>query len=364
MTPDRTGQGRGHFRIDRIIAGVGRVRLSSGTSSKAVFKRRDALLTALAQRGALDTIRALVAREVTWPELEYAGRTGRDLLADVRARRPLQATVDALQATVTADRYRVAWAKLARLGHVGPHTTAGDLEALPWAAIAEGWPGTAGDWMATRRTVSRLLTLALGDKYHPVRRAVVAAMPAKKVRPRVVRATAATVAHLLAQLEPRAARIAWTILLLGLRRAEYWRTAGRRGAWQPDTRTLEVAGEKTDDSYAVIGVADTVAPYVAAAIPAPLSLSQFRRYFEPIAQPLGLTIHSLRNLHAMLATEAGVPEAMVRLSMRHGSRSITDDYRLGLATRTVQQAILDAVTVAGMSGEKSGDRPASTRRRA
>jgi hypothetical protein len=364
MTPDRTGQGRGHFRIDRIIAGVGRVRLSSGTSSRTVFKRRDALLTTLAQRGALDTIRALAAREVTWPELEYASRTGRDLLADVKARRPLQATVDALPRTVTADRYRVAWAKLLRLGHVAPHTTAGDLEALPWAAIAEDWPGTAGDWMATRRTVSRLLTLALGDKYHPVRRAVVAAMPTKKVRPRAVRATAATVAQLLAALEPRAARIAWTILLLGLRRAEYWRTADAGGAWSPGTGTLEIHGTKTDDSRAVVGVAPSVAPYVSAAIPAPLSLSQFRRYFEPVAQPLGLTIHSLRNLHAMLATKAGVPEAMVRLSMRHGQRSLTDDYRLGLATTAVQEAVLRAITGAGMSGEKSGDRRVVRRRQA
>ncbi len=364
MTPDRTGQGRGHFRIDRVIAGVGRVRLSSGTSSKAVFKRRDALLTALVQRGALDTIRALVAKQVTWPELEYAARTGRDLLADIMARRPLQATVDALSPSLTHRRYRVSWQQLTRLGLVTPSTTAADLEAVPWREIYRQWPGSLADWMAMRRAVSRILTLALGDKYHPTRRAVVSAMPWQQVPPRVVRATAATAAQLLAELEPRAARIAWTILLLGLRRGEYWRTAKTPGAWDPTTLTLSIEGTKTVASRATIGVSPLVAPYLAAAIPAPLSYMQFRRYFDPVARPLGLTLHGLRRLHAMLGTEAGLQETYIRLSMRHGSRSLTDDYRLGLATRAVQEAVLAAVTGAGMSGEKSGDPSRIRRRRA
>lgn len=349
MSPDRTGP-RGMYRVDRRVPGIGRVRITTGTKSKTVHARREALLLSLVQRGALDTVRALLAGTVTWPEVEYAGRTGRDLLIDVRARQPVQRTVDALPHDATHTRYRVAWGTLTRLGIVDAHTTLADLAVIDWDAVVETWPLAPATWMGVRRMLSRLATLISDDKYSPARRALMRALPTLAEPPRVVTATADDVRALVARLDPRAAVIVRLIVTLGLRRGEAF--ALRPEHWDAERRRLTIPGTKTADSRATITIAEDAVPIVHAALPLPLSLTQFRRYYEPAARVHGMTVHSLRNLHAMLATEGGAHDGAVRLSMRHGARSLTDRYRLGLATTQVQEAVL---RVLGWSGKKSGN---------
>lgn len=356
MTPDRTGP-RGHFRVDRRIPGVGRVRVSTGTSSRTVHTRREGLLLALVQRGALDTVRALVAGTVTWPEVEYAARTGRDILADVQARQPLARTLAAMPHDATHTRYRVAWGTLERLGVVTPSTSLADLAGVDWRAVVDGWPLAASTWMGVRRMLSRVATLATGDKYSPTRRALMRVLPTVREPPRVVTATADDVRAIVAALDPRAAAIVRCFVVLGLRRGELF--ALTPSHWDATRRRLTVPGTKTEDSLATITIAEAAVPIIHAVVPLPLRLAQFRRYAEPVLHAHGLTIHGLRNLHAMLATEGGAQDGAVRLSMRHGARSLTDRYRLGLATTQVQEAVLD---VLGWSGKKSGNSTGNHRR--
>ncbi len=52
-----------------------------------------------------------------------------------------------------------------------------DLKSIDWALLHRNWPAGSADWNRLRSAVSRFLTMTLGDKYHPFRRAVMAQYP-------------------------------------------------------------------------------------------------------------------------------------------------------------------------------------------
>ena len=58
-TPSVRGAVSRSYRFDRLIPGLGRLTRSSGTDRRSVFRRMDAMLTALIGQGRLDLVRAV-----------------------------------------------------------------------------------------------------------------------------------------------------------------------------------------------------------------------------------------------------------------------------------------------------------------
>lgn len=75
MTPHRDG-GRGSFILDRVIRGVGRIKLASGTTHRPTFKLLNDMLTGLHERGRLDLLSALRDRILTPLQVWDAYRVG------------------------------------------------------------------------------------------------------------------------------------------------------------------------------------------------------------------------------------------------------------------------------------------------
>lgn len=85
----------------------------------------------------------------------------------------------------TRRRYATSFATLERSAVLKADATVGDLAGVDWRALGATWKGGASDWNHLRRAVSRFLSLYLGDVHHPMRRAVVKAIPTRKETSRV-----------------------------------------------------------------------------------------------------------------------------------------------------------------------------------
>lgn len=89
---------------------------------------------------------------------------------------------------VTAKRYGVSLLKLQRFGVLAPDAPVSALQQVDWKALSQRWTGSGcsgSDWNQMRRAVSRVLTMYLGDKYHPLRRAVMEAIRKRREVERV-----------------------------------------------------------------------------------------------------------------------------------------------------------------------------------
>ena len=92
-------EGAIRFNRDFSRIGVGRITNSSRTSDPKEFRRRDDILTKLAESGQIELLRAFKARSLTIEHLVEADREQRlrsaDVLALLTLRKPLWSTVDA-----------------------------------------------------------------------------------------------------------------------------------------------------------------------------------------------------------------------------------------------------------------------------
>jgi hypothetical protein len=66
----------GSFAFDRIIRGVGRFRVASGTLDKKVFRRLNDMIDALLDQGRLDLIIAMKSGKLTMMQVYNAYRMG------------------------------------------------------------------------------------------------------------------------------------------------------------------------------------------------------------------------------------------------------------------------------------------------
>lgn len=371
-------------RIRRRLAKLGlpMLRLPSGAKTKAQHRAAEHVVDKLIADRQVGVLRALIDGPenggVTLAQVIEADRagqlTGAGVLVTIALRENLWTAATRLFggraiAPATAKRYLVAMNALRRKAArwLTADATLADLKVVPWPTLVATWGASGDDWMNLRRTVSRLLTLALRNKFHPARLEILEAIPTRPTRVRVPDFTQPVFWQVVdaAREDVRPAFV--TLLLTGMRvKTEYCRCTDAH--LRPHTCAVEVPGTKTAGSADVVRVAEEHWPWIVAAIPAPLGYKGLRRewnracdragiavYREWVEeQPDGTTkrresyqgpgLHTLRHAHGQWATDAGVPLIHVKASMRHATLAQTEKYARQKAKGEVAAALGQRLT--------------------
>lgn len=332
----------GSFRLDRRYSEpVGRLAIATGATTRAAFQNVVACLDRLAERGRLDVLGALKARRVSVAQVLDADRRDAldDLLASLTpcpADAPLWVAVWAWLAPAkglkdrdsTMLRYATSWTKLERANVLPKDAPVSALASVDWATIRKTWNGSATDWNHAARAVSRFLTLHMGDKYDPMRRAILSGIKKLPVRSRVPDLDVPTFWRVVDKAPEHVRASFVCIVALGLRVGEYLRLAEHH--LHPITRTVSVPGSKTAESSATLPVAEAAWPWVLRAVPAPVDYYHLRaawkRALAAAEADTSLRLHDLRHLTAQLLVNAGQSEASVQVTMRHATASMTRLY--------------------------------------
>src|SRR2546428_3729916 len=322
----------------RRFRGGGRLAVAGGASPPTDFQRGTRFWPRLYDQGRLDLLRAIQAGTLNVTEVYAADRTGQlDTLTGDRAL--LGASLwDAVKvwtptsaaAKQTRRRYATSFATLERSGVLKSSATVGDLAGVDWRGLGATWNGGASDWNHLRRAVSRFLTLYLGDVHHPMRRAVVKAIPTRKETSRVPDLPLPLFWSIV-QATPEFVRAAYvTMAALGLRVGEYLKLT--KDHLLPHTLSVRIPGTKTAESAAVVRVGEQPWPVVRAARPSPLAYKWLREYFKRalkvVGAPLDLRLHDLRHCYAQWLVDAGASEARVQVGMRHATAAMTRRYAM------------------------------------
>jgi integrase len=330
---------------------VGRIAAASGTTSVREFRKRDAMLTWLAEHGRLDLLRAVRDRTVSVTEVYDAYRANNlDTLVGERAilAKPLWDTVDAWadsqsSAKPTRTRYQNSFNALRRSGVLATSASVADLARVDWKELAAEWPKSGSDFNHLRRAVSKFLTDMLGDVYHPFRRSVVRLIPKRPERKRVPDLTPAVFWEVTGHAPEWAQPIFVTLVATGMRIGEYLRCTDVH--LLPHTHSIAVPGTKTAGSADVIEVDEAVWPWITRAIPCSLGdppdewrgvqrdsrYKLIRREWLKACTAEGVRearLHDLRHSTAQWLTASGVSEARVQVMLRHASASMTRRYAM------------------------------------
>jgi integrase len=375
------------FRYECTLPGIGPIRKTTGLSDPADITEFKGLMVSLARSrpklaemfrdGALSATELLVANREDGglsrlepdPRVLVALWGEQGAFAEAWRRHPKREGA-------TVRRYRVSATKLERLGllpvlpefearypgGLAPQTVR-DLERLDWDAIAASWQGSPSDWMAFYRMLSHFLTRHFGGrrvgKAHPWRARVLDLLPRKAERRRVPAISPAVFARLVARTPDYAQPCYHALLITGFRvRSEY--LALGREHLRPQVFEVEVPGTKTAGSAAVVPVDPACWPMLERAVPSPLAYGQIRKHWmracleeglatkaPDVAHPgrlryQGPTLHDIRHLTGQFMTNAGVPESMVQVYLRHTDAATTRRYTVQ-ALRTEAAAAMARV---------------------
>jgi integrase len=327
------------LRIRRSLKrlGLGLVQINAHTANRRVFVRREGIVDALIADAQVETLRLLASGRLSIELLDAHAREhglgGAGLAAQVATSANL---VDAITAALprmgkvetTRTRYAVTLAKLRRTLPKADTLTVRDLARVDWPALQAKWRGSASDWMHLRRLLSRFLSVHLGSKMHPFRHEVVAAIPTAAEEERVPELTPAQFRRLVECVREDIRPALWTLLLTGMRVGEY--LACDVTHLVETLHAVQVPGTKTKGSRAQVRVAPSMWHHVEAGIPAPVQYKWLRLHFKAGLKAAGLPttirLHDLRHCHGQWAVEAGVPEALVQVSLRHTNAATTRRY--------------------------------------
>jgi len=348
----------GSLRFNRDFSriGVGRVTCSAHTGNREEFNRRNAILTKLAEDSQTEVLRAFKAGRLSIEELVVADRgnrlRGADLLADLRLRVNLwdsiKDTLPRLGNTAnTRKRYKVSFDALRnRGGHLlSDKSTVADLSRVDWRALHAIWDRSAADWNHLRRAISVLLSTLLGDKFHPLRRAVMRDFPKSTERHRVPSISPEKFGEILKHAPERVHPCLIVLALTGMRVGEY--LACTKAHLEPESCRILVPGTKTVKSATPITVPEAMWPWVEAAIPSPLRYKWLRLHFTRAAKAAGVPgarLHDIRHCFAQWGVDAGIPESKIQAALRHVSpfqtRRYAEQQDIGEATTAVGKVLL------------------------
>jgi integrase len=338
----------GSYRLDRVFPGVGRIAVTSGSTTKTEHEKRNALLTRLYDQGRLDILRAIASKSYTVTEVYAADREERlSSLTGERAilRRPLWEAVEkwlgrplwgdaaeswkGLELGPTRKRYGVAFKSLRKRAGLADSASIESLGEVDWDSLKKTWPKSQGDWVQIRATVSHFLAEQLGDVHHPFRLALMKRFPRGKAVGRVPDLDLATFWRIVNQT-PEHVRAAYVaIAYLGLRVGEYLRIQDTD--LLPATKQVRIPGTKTAGSAATHPVADSMWPWVKAAVPSPVQYKWLRLHWVRARKAVGagdVRLHDLRHLTAQQLVNAGRSEASVQTTMRHATPAMTRRYAM------------------------------------
>jgi integrase len=341
------------YRIRRRLGrlGIPLLQVSSGARTDAEHRRREAVVDKLVELSQVEALRALADGTVTCAELVDLDRRGQlgnaGVTAIVRLRRPLWVELErAVEAMTCGDktkaRYRVSFValrtKAARWFPADAVVEA--LASAPWAEIHRAWGGSAADWNHLRRAISHAMTVLMGDKYDPIRRALVASMPRRAERERVPELAPEDFWRVVAQVREDVRPAFVALVVTGMRVGEY--LACTTAHLRPATTEVEVPGTKTAGSARRVAVDAGLWPWIEAAIPSRVQYKALRQHWRKACDAAGVRdvrLHDLRHLHGQLADDAGVSEAQIQRSLGHATPAMTRRYTQRRGLRTVATGI-------------------------
>ncbi len=322
------------LRIDRVFLEVGRIALASGTANRAQFERYDDLLSELYGEGQLDVLKKIKSREITIREVYDARRKRRPITASASLRKNLWDAVESFcsrlqnsTAVKTRGRYAVSFNQLSRSNVLSAGAKVADLGRIDWEVLRDVWQGGPSDWNHLRRAVSRFLTVILGDVHHPFRRETMKMIPLQHEVERVPDLRPEIFWELVKHTPEHVQPCYVTLAATGMRVGEYLSCTDSN--LLPLTKAIHVPGTKTDGSEAPVQVDADLWPWIERAIPSPVQYKWLREHFKRAARDVGLPdlrLHDLRHCFAQWATDAGVPEAVVQVAMRHANPEMTRRY--------------------------------------
>lgn len=355
MTDDRTPRIR--RRLKKL--GLPDLQIASNARTKKELVRAEAVVDKLIADQQVGVLRALMEKDperrvalAALVDLDRAGKlSGGGILGTVAMRERLTDAVTRFMGGegATAKRYRVAFLALRRKAALADDARLADLATVNWDRLSKRWGATGDDWENMRRAVSRLLSLALGDKYHTVRREIMGKVPHQATQKRASELTPDLFDLVLGAAREDMRPAFMTLLLTGMRANEY--LACRRTHLKPHTLAVKVPGTKTKGSAAEVRVDASDWPWIAAGIPAPVrgyralrkqwcracaaaGIATFREWIEVAEdgrrlekeQYEGPGLHALRHAHGQWAADAGIPLTQIKSSMRHATLAMTVRY--------------------------------------
>lgn len=378
MGPARTGKGAGSYQFDRTFAGVGRIKKSSGTTSIREFNRRDALLTKLFETSALEVLRAFKAGTITIEEIVEADRGNNAAMSLSRvatSQRLPEAIAKALplmgQAATTRTRYQWSLEKLIREAPSLTVATVATLASFDWATLNARWSAGAADWNNMRRAVSRFLTVHLGDKYHPLRRAIMTRIPQRKEKARTPDQSAELFLRLIQAMPEPARPCFMTLALTGMRVGEY--ITADDSALRHATKSVAVDGKTgpgevylTEEGFA-LAVAAIPCPLGPPPLPGQWSnrttrYRRLRRVYRDAQKAIGvsgLTLHDIRHLFGQTAADAGVPTAQTQAQLRHTDPRMTRRYEMPAHARLAAAAVAQQLGISKPAKKTKSPKQAS-----
>lgn len=312
--------------IDRRFAGIGRLKLSSGTTDGPTFKRINAMLTMLHQKGRLDILRALQAKIVSPLDVWDRYRTNRlDKLPTVETVIPLWPALEAFRAEVSGADARDSWrgtVNALQRQVAGTTPTVADIPKILTTYRKQAEKAqTASMFNNARKNLQAYLRATVGaDAPLYVTTRAIAPLPTNRRASRpFTRSTLPPFLNAMLAMHGEAtAASARSLALSGMRPVEYW-----GGKW-----TLDGAGEvativtaKQRNGKVKIRRVPLVQPIA----PPGCSRDSFERRMRNVTGPAH-ELYDLRRTFMHLMESAGIPRSRRMSYLGHGPADVSALY--------------------------------------
>lgn len=314
MTPHRD-RGKGTFRLDRRLRGVGRICIASGTTHAPTFRRLNEMLGGLQERGRLDLLRAIRDGQLAPLQVYEAYRVGE------LDRLPTAETMGALSPALTAfvEGYTGSPSHKANMKSAVKHITRAassttTLAELP--AIVRALRATMKDTPRMYNVVKATAQAFVRERYGKASKLwfELAGIQPLKVRQRVVKhpATPEELNAITQRMENAHAAMAWSLAETGMRPKEYW------GEWKDGKTYVTIHGTKTKG-------AERKVPRPGVLVVPQCWYGAFRKALA-FASDGQMTPYDLRRTYANWLEDAGIPRTRRRLYLGHSAKDTTDLY--------------------------------------
>lgn len=308
MTPHKASHGKGTYTLDRVFAGVGRIRRASGTTDKRVFGGINTMLDDLYSRGIHGPLEAMRDGKLKPLAAYSVYRVSSALMVpDAPALELIDPAWQAWAAktpNASTRRQRLyAWSHLE-----ASLSGRAAITALPGAvqevreALAEHPPAFNRILAAAQAFVRD----TLGDG-HPIYRQVTAV---GRRTEEVVKRKAPSIDKALEtrdRLSGEAKAIWWSLYTTGMGPKEY------DGRWDVEGEAVAIHGKKRKGR-------DRIVPLISQPVRRAMGWKQYRAALAPVQ------IYDARRGFRHLLEEARIPMTRIRQYMGHRAVSVTDGY--------------------------------------
>jgi integrase len=320
------------YKVDRWFNGI-RINRASGATTAAEHRKRNTFLTWLHDTGRLEILHAIAANRLSIAQAYAAHCAGKltfavnDVVLDRGFWEAVKAWLpDAAKAPGTRDHYARMMRALERTGVLGDNLTVRGLALVDWQALYNRWPTGPVMWNRMRGALSRFLTMAMGDKFDTFRRIVMAKLPrADEGEGHVPDLTPARFWEVLAHV-PEPMRPIYVIMVGTGIEPGVMPTA----TLAPERQAVVIQGRKKGrEGLTAIPLSPQLWDYARSALPCSFTPGYLYRVWKNAAVKAGareLRLYDLRHAFGQWLVNAGVPESVVQVGMRHRTAAMTARY--------------------------------------